>query len=194
MIFVYSKSHIIRNAFLCYSKEKAYGGVYVFSDRLRFLTASTLINEAILILDTVCSPIQDIKWLHNKMLSRVGVDKIYYIIKPQIIGGILGVNEKVISKLNDFSELLNNNKSRKAKSLNEALVEKVTSHRSHQDFLSYELNAQSGREDYIKKHGRKSYLDHRYQLCRKLKFETRLEYETLFLMLNKGTSEKDCFI
>jgi len=193
MIFVFSRCYIIRNAFLFYAKEKGHGCIHVFSDRFRFLTASTLINEATLILDTVCSPIQDIKWLHSKIVSRVGVDKIYYIIKSQAIGGVLGVNEKVISKLNDVCELLSNSKSHKSKSLNEALVEKITSHPAYQDFLSYELNAQSGREEYIKKHGRKNYLDRRYQLCRKLKFETRLEYETLFLMLNNGVSEKTLF-
>lgn len=190
MILIYSRSHIVHTAISYVCKEMDEPNIYCFSDRVKFLTTASLLDQAWIIMDTIASKKDDIVWLHGKLLNRVKEGDIYYLIKPQKLDDIYSIYLNTICSVQDLVEFIRMTQAKKVSAMPLSLAENLrrkinaTLCATHLELIRHESIGPAGRCVYVHKYGNKAYLNRRHHLNKKLKLETLQEYYCMMFMLN----------
>lgn len=190
MILCYSRSYFIRNAVFNLAQEEGAVNVYCFHERVRFLACATLLNDAKIVVDTFETPIADIIWLQSKLRERLPDLKINYLANSVKSISNHSLNFNVLSDLQGVRVFLRPGKishcSDIYRSLQEAIKKELknTLCYAYRELLQFECVEVVGRENYIAKYGKRCYLNRRYQINKRLRFDTRQEYNSLLIILS----------
>ena len=190
MILFFSRSFISHAAIKEMGDSVDAGNVFCFDNRVEFLACATLLTHASLILDTVSAPLSDIHWLVTKLKVRKLNESLYFIVRSEWQSDKPTQEPALIRSLLDLHYVIKYAKDTPAETglkgaLMHSLNEKLSI--SYQQLIDCEINGEESRENYISLHGRKSYLNRRYQLKTKLNLKTLHEYNHILLMISNAS-------
>lgn len=190
MVLFYSKSFGSINAFVALAKYTHSLNVFTFTDRVRFLACAVLIRKAILIIDAIEYFPDDIHWLYGQLSSRVEENRLYFIAPQFVLNNRYGCSMNTITTLSDLRKKLislqKNNASYPQCSLSQHLKECVSKQlgESYYNLLLYEQHALDISNDINEPRERKTYLNRRHQINKKLNLRTLQEYSSMIMMMD----------
>lgn len=190
MILFFSRSFISHAAIKEMGDSVDAGNVFCFDNRVEFLACATILTHASLIVDTVTTPLSDIHWLVTKLKVRKLNGSLYFIVRPEWQAEKPTQEPALIRTLLDLHYVIKYAKDTSSDiclkgALMHSLNEKLSV--SYQELIGCEISGDESREHYISVHGRKSYLNRRYQLKTKLNLKTLHEYNHILLMISNGS-------